>query len=345
MTNAMNAQSLGLRAEGKEIWILDQRWLPLKEEWIPIHSLEDMIYAIKNLQVRGAPLIGVAAAFSLAQLSLQGKTQDQLIKACLELEKARPTAVNLMLAVARMRSLIEKKESPELILNLAQEIFLEDVELCRRIADFGQNFVEKNDSVLTHCNSGGLATAGIGTALGVLRRAHELGKNIHVWVDETRPLLQGARLTAWECEKFEIPYTLICDNMAGHYMAKGKINRAITGADRIATNGDFANKIGTYSVAINCKYHKIPFAVAAPLTTLDSQCLHGNNIPIEERIASEVKGLKLHHAELNWAPHQARVGNPAFDVTPAELVDSWVLDTGLFKKEDIHVGRHWWIRI
>lgn len=334
----MHANSLGLKVEGKDIWLLDQRLLPHKEVWTKISDVTEMIQAIQSLHVRGAPLIGVAAAFSIAQSAIKGTSAEQLLTEAEHLYRARPTAVNLMWAVNRMRQHIENKSSPKDLVQAAQQIFQEDVDLCNRMADWGAKWIESGDGVLTHCNSGGLATAGVGTAFGVLRRAHELGKKIHVWVDETRPLLQGARLTAWECQKFEIPHTLICDNMSAHVMSKGKIQKAITGADRIAVNGDFANKIGTYGVAVLCAYHNIPFAVAAPYTTVDLQCPEGKSIPIEERKASEVHGIAGAFGEVTWAPSRTQVHNPAFDVTPAALVHRWVLDKGIFDSKQVAQG-------
>ncbi|MGZ3690948.1 MAG: S-methyl-5-thioribose-1-phosphate isomerase, partial [Pseudobdellovibrio sp.] len=217
---------------------------------------------------------------------------------------------------------------------LAVRIFNEDVELCEKMAANGATLINDGDQILTHCNTGGLATAGVGTALGVIRKAHEQGKKIHVYVDETRPLLQGGRLTAWELSKLNIPCTLITDNMAAHLMSLKKINKAIVGSDRIAVNGDFANKIGTYSVAVNCHYHQIPFYVAAPYTTVDPECANGSQIPIEQRNKKEVQG----YGELLWAPHEVAVYNPSFDVTPHKLVSAWILDKKVYYQKDVDQG-------
>jgi methylthioribose-1-phosphate isomerase len=345
--------SLSLRLQNNKLEILDQRVLPFEEKWLNITCSEEMITAIQNLQVRGAPLIGVAAAFALAHESflsvLERKpitTANLLLKAK-ALHEARPTAVNLMICMDRMIELL-KTFSPQQnigenevqqLLSLAHKIYSEDVQLCEEIANNGAALVNDGDQILTHCNTGGLATAGVGTALGIIRRAHEQGKRIHVYVDETRPLLQGGKLTAWELGKLGIPYTLITDNMAGHLMSQNKITKAFVGADRIACNGDFANKIGTYSVAVLCHYHKIPFYVAAPYTTFDPKCSDGKQIPIEQRAASEVLGATGAFGTIHWAPTDAKVYNPAFDVTPANLVSGWVLDKKVFNLKEIQSGQ------
>lgn len=310
--------SLGLKVRNGSVSILDQELLPHQEVWIDVSSPEMMANCIKRLKVRGAPLIGVAAGLSLAQYARSSSgTADELVRAAKLLREARPTAVNLMTAVDR----IVLNHSPadltaSAIVKRAVDFFEEDVRLCENIGNEGAQYIHEGDGVLTHCNAGGLATAGIGTAIGVIRRAFELKKKIHVYVDETRPLLQGARLTAWELEKLKIPYTLICDNMAGFLMKQGKINRIVVGADRIARNGDFANKVGTYSLAVLAHHHEIPLYVAAPPTTVDENCPSGEHIPIEERGAEEVRR--------EFSPTTARVFNPAFDVTPRELVAEYI---------------------
>ena len=309
----MRLSSMALRFEGNRLEILDQTLLPKEEVWCEAHTVDLMIGHIKRLAVRGAPLIGVAAGLALAL-----DKADFEIKAK-KMREARPTAVNLMHAVDRMLKVF--REGGDLW-KQAVEIFEEDVELCAKMAHRAAAFLESGTSVLTHCNSGGLATVGVGTALGAIRVAHELGKKIHVYVDETRPLLQGARLTAWELEKLNIPYTLICDNMAASLMKAGKIQHVLVGSDRIAANGDVANKIGTYSVAVLAHHHKIPFMVVAPSTTLDLNCPDGTKIPIEERDAEEVRA--------NRSPKAAKVWNPAFDVTPRNLVTRIVLEDRLF---------------
>lgn len=337
-----NLKSMALEADIESnkinIRLLDQTLIPQQEKWILIETIEQMIEAIKTLRVRGAPLIGVAASLMLAKLALENKSQMQLLKCAQDLYEARPTAVNLMICVERLRTQIQKNFSVSETVELAVAIFNEDVLLCERIAAHGVELIKDGDQILTHCNTGGLATAGIGTALGVIRKAHEQGKKIHVYIDETRPLLQGGRLTAWELQKLNIPCTLITDSMAGHLMSLGKITKAIVGSDRIAVNGDFANKIGTYSVAVNCHYHHIPFLVAAPYTSVDVKCLSGAQIPIEQRSPAEVLGVKGHFGEIQWAPEKIKVYNPAFDVTPAGLVQNWILDKGCFSKKEIEQG-------
>jgi len=337
-----NLKSLALEAdvslEKIQLRLLDQTLLPHQEKWLNIETNEQMIEAIKALRVRGAPLIGVAASLMIAKLATEKKSPQNLLKLAQDLYEARPTAVNLMVCVDRMTKAIQSGATVEKIVDLAVQIFEEDVQLCEKIATNGASFIEDGDQILTHCNTGGLATAGVGTALGVIRKAHEQGKKIHVYVDETRPLLQGGRLTAWELNKLNIPCTLITDNMAAHLMSLKKITKAIVGSDRIAINGDFANKIGTYSVAVNCYYHQIPFFVAAPYTTVDTQCKSGEEIPIEQRTPEEVRGVKGHFGEVLWAPDGVKVYNPAFDVTPAKLVSAWILDRGNYKKSDIEQG-------
>ncbi len=326
-------ESLGLRVQNGLIEILDQTQLPTKEVWIKSESPEKMIQIIQNLSVRGAPLIGVSAALQLAHFKENGASETEYMIQTENLRKARPTAVNLMWAMDRM------KENYNNAARCAYEIFFEDVELCNNMALHGEPLIQDGDNILTHCNTGGLATAGVGTALGVIRRAHENGKKIHVYVDETRPLLQGGRLTTWELSKLGIPYTLICDNMAGFLMAQGKINKAFVGSDRIATNGDFANKIGTYSVAVLCKHHEIPFYPVAPYTTIDFEAKSGKDIPIEERISEEVRGVSPLMGQLQWAPKDSKTYNPAFDVTPVELVTGIVLDSGYVSQANLKEGR------
>ena len=326
----ISCNSLALRFTEAKFEVLDQTLLPHEEKWLQIESTEQMIEAIKMLRVRGAPLIGVAAALQVAQAALQGFTKTELLKKAQALYEARPTAVNLMNCIDRMKTVIEAGHDKNQILKAAVEIFEEDVKLCDRIASHGAELIHDGDQILTHCNTGGLATVGVGTALGVILKAHQQGKKIHVWVDETRPLTQGGRLTTWELHKHKIPFTLIADNMAAHLMSLGKINKAFVGSDRIAQNGDFANKIGTYSVAVNCKFHSIPFYVAAPFTTVDFDCVSGKDIPIEQRAPSEVIST--------WALKESQVYNPSFDVTPATLTTGWIMDTGIYTHKDIEQG-------
>ena len=311
--------SLGLRYEQGKLWVLDQTLLPREEQWLMVNTPDEMIEIIQRLAVRGAPLIGVAAALALAQYARREKDKEKIIEIARNLRQARPTAVNLAHAIDRMLKhlAIQGCEGLE---REALAIFDEDVQLCERMAERGAAFIKDGDGIITHCNAGGLATVGIGTALGVIRKAHDQGKKIHVYVDETRPLLQGARITTWEMKKFGIPFTLICDNMAGALLRTGKVQAAFVGADRIAKNGDAANKIGTYGLAVLCHHHSIPFYVVAPRTTFDPQCRDGSQIPIEERNGAELR---------ERAPHDAPVWNPAFDVTPRELITKVIFDDGV----------------
>lgn len=302
-----NLESMGLRRREGRLEILDQTLLPHEEKWFTITCSEDMIYHIQRLAVRGAPLIGVAAALALA-----GEKDYYRAKGS-ALREARPTAVNLMHAMDRMLLAMDEGRGLE---EEAEAIFEEDVSLCRRMGERAAEFLE--GGILTHCNTGGLATVGIGTALGAIRTAFEAGKKVHVYVDETRPLWQGSRLTAWELQKLGIPFTLICDNMAASLMAKGLVQHVIVGSDRIAANGDVANKIGTYSLAVNAHFHKIPFMVVAPSTTFDPKCPTGKEIPIEERAEDEVRAGK--------SPAGVGAWNPAFDVTPRALITRIVLE-------------------
>ena len=318
--------------------ILDQTLLPFEEKWLTVTTLDQMIEIIQSLRVRGAPLIGVSASLMLALLAIENKSQADLLLAATKLFESRPTAVNLMVCIDRMRTVLNSNYTVERCVQEAVAIFDEDVQLCDRIATNGAELIQDGDQILTHCNTGGLATAGVGTALGVIAKAHAQGKKIHVYVDETRPLLQGGRLTTWELQKLKIPYTLISDNMAGHLMSLKKITKAIVGSDRIAANGDFANKIGTYSVAVNCFYHNIPFYMAAPYTTVDPTCASGDLIPIEQRKPNEVLGVQGHFGSVQWAPVDSKVYNPSFDVTPAKLVAAWILDRGVYFQKDVQAG-------
>lgn len=330
-------KSLSLNWNENILLVLDQTQLPAKEVWLEMKTLPDFIKAIKSLSIRGAPLIGVSASLFLANLAKRSFEKEALIVAALEIREARPTAVNLMVCIDRMIKKINQAATASEVIEEAKNIFWEDVKLCEKIAKNGAELIQDGDSIVTHCNTGALATAGVGTALGVLRYAAiEQKKKIHVYVDETRPLLQGGRLTAWELEKLNIPYTLITDSMAAFLMKNKKIQKAIVGCDRIALNGDFANKIGTYSLAVNCHYHQVPFYVAGPYTTIDFSCQSGHDIPIEERHAEEVQGFKQNHQQMIWAPEKSKVYNPSFDVTPAKLVSAWILDYKNFFKENIH---------
>jgi methylthioribose-1-phosphate isomerase len=311
--------SLALISDPNGLRVLDQRLLPHEEQWVTCRDPDHMVELIQGLAVRGAPLIGVAAALAVAHYANRGVSAEELRGACARLRGARPTAVNLMAAIDRLLALAELTASN--VVREAEAIFEQDVAMCEAMSERGAALISDGDSLLTHCNAGGLVAAGIGTALGVIRRAHEQGKRIHVYVDETRPLLQGARITAWELGKLGIDHTLICDNMAASLMAQRKIQKIFVGADRIARNGDVANKIGTYGVAVLAHHHKIPFYVVAPRTTFDASCASGRDIPIEQRAGDEVRAGK--------SPATSRVYNPAFDVTPRELIAGIVLDDGM----------------
>lgn len=309
--------------------VLDQQMLPEKEVWIEVCTPEEMVDVIRALKVRGAPLLGVAASLSLAQLANQNASRSMIEEAAILLKNSRPTAVNLACCVDRVLNAMRNGSNIRAdVTQAAKQIVLEDVQLCNLMGIHGAAIIQPNERILTYCNSGSLATAGIGTALGVIKTAYNQGKNIQVYACETRPLLQGGRLTAWELEKAQIPYTLICDNMAASLMKAGKIDRVVVGADRIATNGDFANKIGTYALAVLAHHHKIPFHVVAPYTTIDPACLSGDSIVIEERSSDEVRGASGSFGSVIWSPVNAKTYNPAFDVTPAEYVTSYIFDKG-----------------
>lgn len=318
--------------------LLDQTRLPRQTVYLECAAPEQVRQAICDLAVRGAPAIGVAAAYGIAQELALGFAKgavldfdEELAKSCKAFAATRPTAVNLFWAIERMAEVGRRTGGQALALRLealereALAIHRDDVECCLAIGAHGAPLLPESGGVLTHCNTGGLATGGHGTALGVIRSARAQGKQLHVWVDETRPLLQGARLTAWECLQDGIPATLITDNMAGHVMKLGKVQAAIVGADRIALNGDSANKIGTYSVAVLCAHHGIPFYVAAPTSTVDLQCPSGAAIPIEERKETEVTEPQ----GVRFAPEGIAVFNPAFDVAPAALIAGIITEEGV----------------
>lgn len=336
----MNFKSLSLKIDDGALLILDQQMLPDEEVWIGVESPDHMVEIIKNLKVRGAPLIGVAAVLSLAFWTQVGSSLEAYKTEAEKLRASRPTAVNLMNALDRMLAVAEETAMDRnKIVQKAMEILNEDVALCLQMAEAGASLVEDGDNILTHCNTGGLATVGVGTALGVITQAHRQGKKIHVYVDETRPLLQGGRLTTWELEKAGVPYTLICDNMSGSLMAQGKISKVFLGSDRIAMNGDFANKIGTYNLAVLCAYHQVPFYTVAPKTTVDTQCESGAGIPVEMRKDSEVRGVFGTFGDVRWAPKGARTYNPAFDVTPVDLLTGMVVDQHVITQSDLKAGR------
>ena len=325
------------------VCMLDQRLLPTEEKYLTLRSYEEVAEAIKKMVVRGAPAIGVSAAMGLALGAKQSvgtsiaDLEFDFDYMCEVMAATRPTAVNLFWAIERMRSRFRRakaettdvEEAKRQLVLEAQAIFKEDIEANRSLGRFGGELLTDGSTVLTHCNAGALATAGdYGTALGVIRGARDAGKHIAVIADETRPFLQGARLTAWELAKDDIPVTVITDNMAGHVMKQGKVDAVVVGADRIAANGDTANKIGTYMVAVLAKQHNIPFYVAAPISTLDLTLSTGEEIPIEERDAREV----THMREYQLSPDGVPVQNPAFDVTPNELIAAIITDKGVARQ-------------
>lgn len=327
-----------LQVRDNQLWILDQQALPQQKNWLPAADVAQLVAHIHALRVRGAPLIGLSASLLLALLAENGMDKPALAEALEVLRAARPTAVNLMNNLDRMKLALAQESYATALRFEALRLIDEDKKLCDAIAEAGAALIKPGSRLLTHCNTGGLATAGVGTALGVIARAHAQQKISNVWVDETRPLLQGGRLTAWELGELAIPYQLICDSMAASLMAQKQVDAIWVGADRIAANGDVANKIGTYSLAVLAHYHRIPFYVAAPHTTLDVHCPDGATIPIEQRAACEVTGVAGSFGSVQWAPHDAAVHNPAFDVTPAALISGWVLDTGVVTPAQVKAG-------
>jgi len=318
---------------GSSIRLIEQTRLPLEFNYLELDDYKDVIGAIKRLDVRGAPAIGIAAAYALAMaVEKSGDfSREYIDRAATEIKNARPTAVNRAWAIDRVLDRLQTEEPTEkaAILDLlwgeAEAIHNEDRELCERIGRHGAELIKDGDSILTHCNAGALATGGIGTALAVIYTAHDQNKHIKVYADETRPLLQGARLTSWELRQAGVDVTLICDSVAATLMRQGKVQHVIVGADRIAKNGDVANKIGTYPLAVMAKAHGVPFYVAAPYSTFDQEIATGADIPIEERAAEEVtEGFGR-----RTAPEGVAVYAPAFDVTPFELVSYYVTDAGL----------------
>lgn len=320
---------------------IDQTKLPLEESYVLATDFEQVADVIVTMVVRGAPAIGVSAAYGVALGAIRSsaKTVDEFApefeRVCARLAGTRPTAVNLFWAIDRMKKVFAglrasgatMKQVQEKLLAEAHTMYDEDIAACKAMGAHGGALLPDEGGVLTHCNAGALATCGYGTALGVIRSAVEMGKKINVYADETRPFLQGARLTAWELMEDGIPTTVICDNMAASLMRAGKIKAVVVGADRIAANGDFANKIGTYNVAILAKEHGIPFYCAAPWSTIDMETPTGDAIPIEERSAKEV----THHGGRQLTPHNVGICNPAFDVTPAKYTTAIITERGVLR--------------
>lgn len=308
-----------IRWTGESLALLDQRALPLEERWLTVTTTDAVAAAITAMVVRGAPAIAITAAYGLAMAVAAGEDRSD---AAARLLAARPTAVNLRWALERLAPLADEQ-----ILAEAKAIHREDLEINRSLGDAGAHLL--SGGVLTICNTGALATAGWGTALGMIRSAHHEGRGIHVYAMETRPYLQGARLTAFELLKEDIPATLITDGMAGALLATGRVGAAVVGCDRVAANGDTANKIGTYGLAVLCRHHAVPFYVAMPTSTLDLRCASGAQIPIEQRPGEEVTGFGGRQV----APHGIRTWNPSFDVTPAALITGWVTEHGMWRPE------------
>ena len=323
-----------------KVRIIDQSKLPRKLIYLNLSKTRQLWWAIKKLKVRGAPAIGIAAAFGvvLGMRNSRAKTFAQFkrdLKRVIQyLKQARPTAVNLFWALERMERVVQEhwqqniSSLKKFLLKEALQIIREDKDTCRKMARLGSKLIKTGDSVLTHCNAGSLATADYGTALGVIYEAKNEGKRIRVYADETRPVLQGARLTAWELMQHRIDVTLICDNMAADLMKKDKIDKIFVGADRIAASGDAANKIGTYNLAVLAKFHGIPFYVVAPASSFDLRLKSGKDIPIEQRDPQEVREV----LGKQIAPQKVKVYNPAFDVTPNRLISAIVTERGIFRQ-------------
>src|SRR5687768_1019137 len=326
--------------EDNQLKMIDQRILPARFEIVSYKDHQSVAQAIKDMVVRGAPAIGAAAAFGLALAGYESKSTStrellaDLQAASATLKAARPTAVNLAWALDRIMSVVGKMKEErsaddirQFVLNEAQQIADEDVEINKRMAEHGAALINDGDTIIHHCNTGALATVDWGTALGVIHTAHDQGKNIHVLVDETRPRLQGARLTAWELEQYGIPYEIISDNTAGYFLKAGKVQKCFVGSDRTAANGDVANKIGTYMLALAAYDNGIPFYPVVPTSTIDLSLAHGDLIPIEERNPEEVLGLEFQGERV--APKNAKARNIAFDVTPNRLVTGIVTENGV----------------
>ncbi|MFC2035496.1 S-methyl-5-thioribose-1-phosphate isomerase [Chloroflexota bacterium] len=323
---------------GNRIRILDQTRLPQEETYLESDRYQDIASAITELKIRGAPAIGVGAAYAIAlgALEIETRSKDDFLEklklVSQTIAATRPTARNLFQAVDRMQQVVKAgkdvKHIKTALVQEAVDIHSEEAEATRKLSQLGAELIEDGFTILTHCNTGPLATTGYGTALGVIIQAREQGKNIKVLADETRPLLQGARLTTWECEKASIPITLITDSMAGYFISRGEVNCIIVGADRIAANGDTANKIGTYTLAVLAKENSIPFHVAATVTTIDPSLISGKEIPIEQRSPEEV----THIRGIGITPEGIRAANPAFDVTPHHYISTIITERGIIRE-------------
>ena len=340
----------------QQVRMIDQRLLPGEFREVSFTSYEQVAEAIQQMVVRGAPAIGAAAAFGMVLAAYASTTSDikvfkgEMTKAGNALEAARPTAVNLAWAIARMLRVVEQYEIGEIdtlkgeMLEEAQHIADQDVLINKQMATYGANLMGNDETVIHHCNTGALATVDWGTALGVIRMAHEQGKNPHVLVDETRPRLQGARLTAWELEQYQVSYEIITDNSAGFFLNSGKIDRVMVGADRVAANGDVANKIGTYMLALAARDNQVPFFAVVPTSTVDLSLEEGKQIPIEERDPGEVLGIQF--LGKRASPETAKARNPAFDITPHRLITGIITENGVVNppfernlRQDVLAGR------
>jgi len=331
----MKVKAIKVNKDDRTIDLIDQRYLPVKVQNIKAVSMDDCFTAIKEMVVRGAPAIGITAAFGAFFAYKEASDDKQFQDSLKHLKEARPTAVNLRWAVDNISEMVKslisrgKKSSQieDVLWDNACRVLEEDIRTNEAIGTHGARLVKSGMNILTHCNAGALATGGYGTALGVVRKAHEVYGNIHVYVDETRPYLQGARLTVFEMHEEKIPYTLICDSMAGFFMSQKKVDFIVVGADRVAMNGDTANKIGTYSLSILAKYHNIPFYIAAPFSTFDKSTESGKDIPIEFRRGCEV--IKI--GEQNITFTDCHVENPSFDVTPSDLITGIITEKGVIR--------------
>ncbi len=315
--------------------MIDQRRLPRRFEYLHCQTLDEMVEAIRSMAVRGAPALAVAGAYGMVLAALKasaGNVRNQCRRASESLIASRPTAVNLAWGVKRMLKIVEDTsisdaELATKLLSEAHRMAEEDIRVNQKLAENGASLIEDGDTIIHHCNTGSLAVVDWGTALGAIRFAHEQGKHIHLLVDETRPRLQGARLTAWECEQYGIPYEIITDNAAGYFLRSGKVNKVFFGADRVAANGDVVNKVGTYMLSLAAHTNNVPVYCVFPLSSLDLSIPNGDQIPIEERDADEVLGLEFHGEPI--APLGAKALNPAFDVTPNYLITSLVNEAGI----------------